>query len=71
MQLTMSQKIRTILKEENVTQSELSRRLNTCYQNVYGKLRRDNFKISTLEAIAKQLGYEFEGYFIDKDGNVI
>lgn len=71
MKLTMGEKLRIILKRKNVTIIELSKRLGTTNQNMANKLKRDNFSIQELEAIAEALDCEFEGYFVDKNGDRI
>lgn len=71
MNLTMGEKIRILLKRQNVTITELSKRLKTSNQNMANKLKRDNFSTNELNEIAKELGCEFEGYFVDKEGNKI
>ena len=71
MKLTMGEKLRIILKRKNVTIIELSKRLGTTNQNMANKLKRDNFSIQELEAIAEALDCEFEGYFVDKSGDKI
>jgi transcriptional regulator with XRE-family HTH domain len=71
MKLTMGEKIRILLKRKNVTIVELSKRLGTTNQNMANKFKRDNFSVNELEEIAKALDCEFEGKFIDKDGEKI
>lgn len=67
----MGEKIRILLKRNNVTIVELSKRLKTTNQNMANKFKRDNFSVNELEAIAKALDCEFEGYFVDKNGERI
>lgn len=71
MKLTMGEKIRILLKRKNVTIVELSKRLKTTNQNMANKFKGDNFSVNELEAIAKALDCEFEGFFVDKDGGKI
>jgi len=71
MKLTMSEKIRILLKRKNITIIELSKKLGTTNQNMANKFKRDNFSMNDLEEIAKALDYEFEGYFVGKDGERI
>jgi len=66
MKLSMAEKIRALLKEKNMTIKELSTRLCTSNQNMANKLRRDNFSMKELEAIAEVLDYEFVVSFIEK-----
>lgn len=67
----MGEKIRILLKRKNVTIVELSKRLKTTNQNMANKFKRDNFSVNELEAIAKALDCEFEGFFVDKNGEKI
>lgn len=67
----MGEKIRILLKRKNVTIIELSKRLKTTNQNMANKFKRDNFSVNELEAIAKALDCEFEGFFVDKNGDKI
>jgi len=69
MKLTMGEKIRILLKRKNVTIIELSKRLGTTNQNMANKFKR--VSMNELEAIAEALDCEFEGYFVDKDGDRI
>jgi len=71
MKLTMVEKIRILLRRKNVTIVELSNRIGTTNQNLANKFKRDNFSIKELDEIAKALDCEFEGYFVDKDGERI
>ena len=66
--LSMAEKIRILLRRKNVTIVELSTRLGTTNQNLANKFKRDNFSIKELDDIAKALDCEFEGFFVDKDG---
>ena len=71
MNLSMGEKIRILLRRKNVTIVELSNRIGTTNQNLANKFKRDNFSIKELDEIAKALDCEFEGFFIDKDGEKI
>lgn len=71
MKLTMGEKLRILLKRKNVTIVELSRRLSTTNQNMANKLKRDNFSVKELDDIANAMDCEFEGYFVDKNGEKI
>ena len=60
----MSQAIRIILiKRNNISESELARRLGISPQNLYSKMKRDNFSENELHAIAKVLDCTFEAGF--------
>lgn len=71
MKLTMGEKLRVLLKRKNVTIVELSRKIGTSNQNLANKFKRDNFSTKELVEIAEALGCEFEGYFVDKNGDKI
>ena len=71
MDLSMAEKIRILLRRKNVTIVELSTRLGTTNQNLANKFKRDNFSIKELDDIAKALDCDFEGFFVDKDGDRI
>jgi transcriptional regulator with XRE-family HTH domain len=71
MKLTMGEKLRILLKRKNLTIVELSRRIGTSNQNLANKFKRDNFSTRELEEIAEALDREFEGYFVDKNGDKI
>ena len=69
--LSMAEKIRILLRRKNVTIVELSTRLGTTNQNLANKFKRDNFSMKELDEIAEALNCEFEGFFLDKDGDRI
>lgn len=71
MKLTMTEKIRLLLRRKKVTIVELSNRLGTTNQNLANKFKRDNFSMKELCEIAKALDCEFEGFFVDKNGDRI
>lgn len=71
MKLSMGEKIRILLRRKNITIVELSTRLGTTNQNLANKFKRDNFSMKELDEIAKALDCEFEGYFVDKNGERI
>ena len=50
---------------------ELSNRIGTTNQNLANKFKRDDFSMKELDEIAQALDCEFEGYFVDKDGERI
>jgi lambda repressor-like predicted transcriptional regulator len=71
MKLTMGEKLRILLKRKNITIVELSRRHGATNQNMANKLKRDYFSVKELEDIANALDCEFEGYYVDKNGDKI
>ena len=67
----MSEKIKTLLIKKNMSEVQLSVLLGTSPQNVYNKLKRDNFSEKELKEIANKLNVEYEGFFIFDDGTKI
>ena len=55
MKLSMSMKIRELLKEKNMTIKELSTLIGRSNQNMANKLKRDNFSMNELIEIAEAL----------------
>lgn len=55
MKLSVSEKIREILKEKNMTIKELSTHIGRSNQNMANKLKRDNFSMNELIEIAEAL----------------
>lgn len=71
--MAMSERIRILLvKRDNISESELARRLNISPQNLHNKMKRDNFCEKELEEIAEVLGCDFNATFTMRDtGEVI
>ena len=62
--MSMTEKIRIILvKRGNMSEAELSRRLNTTPQNLNKKLTKGNLREEDLQKIAEVLDCTFEGTF--------
>lgn len=62
--MSMTEKIRIILvKRGNMSEAELSRRLNTTPQNLNKKLTKGNLREEDLQKIAEALDCTFEGTF--------
>ena len=60
----MSEKIRILLvKRGNISEAELARRLSTSVQNLYNKMKRDNFPEKDLQEIASVLDCSFNANF--------
>jgi hypothetical protein len=63
----MAQQIRILMvKQGNIPEAELARRLGQSPANFNGKMKRDKFSVGELREIAEALGYELEVHFIDK-----
>lgn len=67
----MSEKIKILLIKKNITVVQLSQLLNTSSQNIYNKLKRDNFSEKELLKIAEKLKVKYEGFFILDDNTKI
>jgi len=68
MKLSMSIKIRELLKEKNMTIKELSTLIGRSNQKMANKLKRDNFSMNELIEIAEALDCTLDVNFIDKEG---
>ena len=68
-----SERIRVLLvKEGNITESELARRLGISPQNLHNKMKRDNFDEQELARIADVLDCDYNYTFTRrKTGEVI
>jgi transcriptional regulator with XRE-family HTH domain len=69
MELSVTEKIRSLLKNKNVPIIELGHRLGKSKQNMSNKLKRDNYTVNELKEIAKVMDCTLEVNFIDRDGN--
>ena len=64
----MVEKIRILLvKNGNITEAELARRLGTTPANLYHKIKRDNFSEKELRDIAAAVGCGLEINFINPE----
>jgi len=63
----MSRQIRLLLvKQGNITEAELARKLGTSPANFYQKMKRDNFTEKELGKIADVLGCDVKTVFVDR-----
>ncbi len=71
--MAMAEKIRILLvKQGNISEAELAKRLGTSRQNLHGKFQRDNFSEKDLRKIAEVMGCSYEaGFRIDKTGEYV
>jgi len=67
MSLTMSEKIKVVLKRRGMTMGELAEKTGQTRQNLSNKMSRDNFPEKELVAIANALGCDFEATLIMRD----
>jgi DNA-binding CsgD family transcriptional regulator len=65
--MSMAQKIRILLvKQGNISEAELARRLNTTPANLHQKMKRDNFSDKELRQIGDVLGCDVKTIFVDR-----
>ena len=70
--MSMVEKIRILLvKRGNISEAELARRLGMSTQNLYGRMKRDNFTEADLQRIAKVLNCTFNAGFTLNDTGLI
>jgi len=63
--MAMAEKIRVLLvKNGNIGEAELARRLGTTSSNFYQKMKRDNFSEKELRDIAAAMGWKLDVSFI-------
>lgn len=67
MGLTMSEKIKVVLKRRGMTMGELAEKTGQTRQNLSNKMTRDNFPEKELLQIAEALDCELESYLVMKD----
>jgi len=66
--MATSERIRILLvKRNNISESELARRLGISPQNLHGKMKRDNFSEKELAEIANALDCDFDIAFTLRD----
>jgi DNA-binding Xre family transcriptional regulator len=71
--MAMSERIRILLvKRNNISESELARRLGISPQNLHNKMKRDNFSEKELTDIAEALNCDYQASFTLRDtGEVV
>ena len=67
MGLTMSEKIKVVLKRRGMTVAQLAEKTGQTRQNLSNKMTRDNFPEKELRQIAEALDCELESYLVLKD----
>jgi len=66
--MSMTEKIRILLvKRGNISEAELARKLGISTQNLYGRMKRDNFTDQDLKRIAEVLDCTFKAGFVLND----
>jgi transcriptional regulator with XRE-family HTH domain len=71
MSLTFGEKVKIILKRQNLTSAKLAEMLGTTPSNLTNKFSRDNFSEREIREIAQNLNCEFDGIFTLPDGTKI
>ena len=69
--LKVSEQIKILCVRNDISVSELARRIGTSPQNLNARLKRESFTISDLEQIANVMGCTFERRFVLENGDVI
>ena len=66
--MNISEQIKVLCVRNNISVSELARRVGTSPQNFNAKLKRESFTISDLEQIAEATDSSFERKFVLNNG---
>ena len=69
--MRISEQIKVLCVRNNISVSELARRMGTSPQNFNAKLKRETFTVEDLEQIAEANDSAFERKFILKNGDEI
>ena len=69
--MTISEQIKIRSVSNNISVSELARRLGTSPQNFNGKMQRESFSVVDMERIAKVTGTTFRREFVLSNGETI
>lgn len=69
--MTISEQIKILCVRNNISVSELARRLGTSPQNFNSKMKRESFTVNDLEVIAEVTDSVFERKFVLKNGDEI
>lgn len=71
MALSTSEQIRLITRRAGLSLSDIATATGQSRQNLANKLRRDNFTVKDLQAIAAAAGLDLSVQWLDKDGNPV
>lgn len=71
MELSVAEKIRLIMKRQNMTMGDLATASGQTRQNLSNKMSRGNFTEKDIENLASSLGCKVEIRFTLPDGSVI
>lgn len=69
--MSISEQIKVLCVRSNISTAELARRLGISPQNLSGKMKRQSFSVSDLEAVAEAVGAKFERNFVLQNGERI
>ena len=69
--MTISEQIKILCVRNNISVSELARRLGTSPQNFNGKMQRESLSVVDMERIAKVTGTIFRREFVLSNGETI
>ncbi|MSV23738.1 XRE family transcriptional regulator [Selenomonas sp. WCA-380-WT-3B 3/] len=69
--MTISEQIKVLCVRNNISVSELARRLGTTPQNFNGKMRRESFSVVDMERIAEVTGTTFKREFVLRNGETV
>ncbi len=69
--MAMTEKIKILLVKKEMSAAKLAAQLETSPQNLYNKLKRDNFSEKELMEIAEALDCCYEGFFFLENGDKI
>lgn len=65
--MDVAKKIKIMLVTEGMNVSLLAKKLNTSNQNLFAKLKRNNFSVNEMLDIAEALGYDLKIEFKKRD----
>lgn len=68
MKMTVAEKIRVLMKRQDMSMSELAAATGQTRQNLSNKMNRDNFSEKEIESMAAALGCTVQIKFIAADG---
>lgn len=69
--MNISEQIKVLCVRSNISTAELARRLGISPQSLSGKMKRQSFSVSDLEAVAEAVGAKFERNFVLQNGERI
>lgn len=64
--MNIETEIKKILVEKNSNLKELAKQMGIGYQNLYNKMKRNNFRISEVKEILDALGYDLKIEFVKR-----